>query len=112
MNTTRLVRRLALATLLAPAIAHAAGYSIYEQGAAAIGMAGAYVASASDATAQFYDPATLVGRSIIMVANLAPRKIRGVVSHGMILAADAESSGAGVAVLSPDGELPPGTRVR
>src|SRR5947207_7850751 len=59
MNTTRLVRRLALATLLAPAIAHAAGYSIYEQGAAAIGMAGAYVASASDATAQFYDPAAL-----------------------------------------------------
>src|SRR5260221_10454538 len=59
MNTTRLVRALALAALLAPANARAAGYSIYEQGAAAIGMAGAYVASAHDGTAQFYDPAAL-----------------------------------------------------
>jgi methionyl-tRNA synthetase len=62
--------------------------------------------------AQFYDPAALVGRSIVLVANLAPRKIRGITSHGMILAADAEEGGGGVALLSPDQELPPGSRVR
>ena len=59
MKTTRLVRALAVAALLAPAASHAAGYSIYEQGAAALGMAGAYVASAHDASAQFYNPAAL-----------------------------------------------------
>jgi methionyl-tRNA synthetase len=60
--------------------------------------------------AQHYAPEALVGRSVVVVANLAPRKIRGVTSHGMLLAADAE--GAGVALLSPDKDLPPGSRVR
>ena len=36
---------------------------------------------------QYYDPATLVGRQIVVVANLAPRMIRGEVSNGMLLAA-------------------------
>jgi len=37
--------------------------------------------------AEHYDPATLVGRRCIIVANLAPRKMRGLESHGMLLAA-------------------------
>src|SRR5207253_4390269 len=49
--------------------------------------------------AQFYEPETLVGRKIALIANLAPRTIRGVVSHGMILAADAGEEGGGVALL-------------
>jgi methionyl-tRNA synthetase len=35
----------------------------------------------------YYDPATLVGRQIVVVANLAPRTIRGELSNGMLLAA-------------------------
>ena len=62
--------------------------------------------------AQFYEPESLVGRKIALIANLAPRKIRGVVSHGMILAADAGEEGGGVALLSPDKDVAPGSRVR
>jgi len=44
MRVLRFTQACALAVLLAPAVAHASGYAIYEQGAAALGMAGAYVA--------------------------------------------------------------------
>jgi methionyl-tRNA synthetase len=59
-----------------------------------------------------YAPETLVGRKIVIIANLAPRKIRGVVSHGMILAADAGEESGGVAILSPDKDVAAGSRVR
>lgn len=36
---------------------------------------------------QWYDPATLVGKQVVIVANLAPRTIRGEISQGMVLAA-------------------------
>lgn len=63
----------------------------------------------------FYAPEDLVGKSIIIVANLAPRTIRGEESRGMILAgSDAPRDGDGernVVVLSPAGDLPPGSIV-
>jgi methionyl-tRNA synthetase len=43
--------------------------------------------------AQFYEPEKLVGRKVIVVANLAPRKLRGVESNGMIVAASVGPDG-------------------
>lgn len=56
-----------------------------------------------------YDPATLAGRLTIMVANLAPRKMKFGVSEGMVLAASNDS--AGPYLLSPDSGAVPGMRV-
>ena len=62
-----------------------------------------------------YSPADLVGRSIVIVANLAPRVIRGEESRGMLLAAsDAPKDGGGernVIVLTPMSEIAPGSIV-
>lgn len=52
------------------------------------------------------DPATLVGRELCYVTNLAPRVIKGVESNGMLLAV---GEGATFAFLAPDREIPPGT---
>ena len=57
--------------------------------------------------AQFYTPDELVGKDVAMIANLAPAKIFGVESRGMILAAGDEAS-----LLVPDRPVRPGTPVR
>ena len=57
-----------------------------------------------------YDPATLVGRLTVMVANLAPRKMKFGMSEGMVLAASDESGGP--FILSPDAGAKPGMRVK
>lgn len=57
-----------------------------------------------------YDPATLVGRLTVMVANLAPRKMKFGLSEGMVLAASDESGGP--YILSPDVGAKPGMRVK
>jgi methionyl-tRNA synthetase len=57
-----------------------------------------------------YDPATLTGRLTVMVANLAPRKMKFGLSEGMVLAASGE--GPGIFLLSPDSGAQPGMKVK
>lgn len=63
----------------------------------------------------YYEPSELVGKSIVIVANLAPRTIRGEESRGMILAAsDAPKDGGderNVVVLTPMSEIEAGSVV-
>ena len=57
-----------------------------------------------------YDKEQLLGKQVVFVANLKPRKLRGIMSEGMILAAD---DGEGkVSVLTLDSEMPNGSQVR
>jgi len=56
-----------------------------------------------------YDPNDLEGRLTVMVANLAPRRMRFGVSEGMVLAA---GDGEGIHILSPDSGARPGMRVK
>jgi len=57
-----------------------------------------------------YDPAALAGRLTVMVANLAPRKMKFGLSEGMVLAASGD--GPGIFLLSPDSGAQPGMRVK
>lgn len=57
-----------------------------------------------------YDPAQLEGRLTVVVANLAPRKMKFGVSEGMVLAASGE--GPGIYLLSPDTGAQPGMKVK
>ena len=56
-----------------------------------------------------YDPATLVGRQVVVVANLEPATLRGVESQGMLLAAAGET---GPIVVVPERPVPAGSVVR
>jgi methionyl-tRNA synthetase len=56
-----------------------------------------------------YDPATLVGRLTVVVANLAPRKMRFGVSEGMVLCASGD--GPGLFLLTPDSGAAAGMRI-
>jgi len=58
-----------------------------------------------------YEPATLVGRQVIVVANLEPAKLRGIESQGMVLAAADEANNR-VVLLRPDDAVTPGAVVR
>ncbi|MHB1245909.1 MAG: methionine--tRNA ligase [Sulfuriferula sp.] len=57
-----------------------------------------------------YDPEKLIGRLTVMVANLAPRKMKFGVSEGMVLAASGETPG--LYILSPDEGAVPGMQVK
>ncbi len=58
--------------------------------------------------AEFFNPADLVGRQVCVVANLAPRKIRGLVSHGMVLTAEKDGK---LELLSVGGPVPDGSLI-
>jgi methionyl-tRNA synthetase len=61
--------------------------------------------------APYYTPEQLVGKQIVIVANLKPAKLMGVESNGMLLAASTEGDGT-LALLSPDKPIVSGARVR
>src|SRR5262245_61444889 len=61
--------------------------------------------------AQYYEPEKLIGRKVIVVANLAPRKMRGLESQGMILAAAVGEEGRPVLAGFLE-EAPNGTKLR
>jgi len=58
--------------------------------------------------AEFYKPEEMIGRQVTVVANLAPRKMRGLESQGMILAVHKDG---GLELMTPTGDVPPGSKV-
>ena len=58
--------------------------------------------------AKYYAPEDLVGKTVVMVANFAPRKMAGEVSEGMLLCAEDEN---GVKLLTVDGSVAPGSEI-
>ena len=58
---------------------------------------------------EYYEPESLVGRMVVVLANLQPAKLRGVWSQGMLLAGVEE--GGTVGILTCDQELKPGSKV-
>ncbi len=58
--------------------------------------------------ARHYQPEQLVGKSAVMVANLQPTRIRGVVSEGMLLAVE---DGGKLVLVAPEGEVTPGSKI-
>ncbi|MHC4272307.1 MAG: methionine--tRNA ligase subunit beta [Planctomycetota bacterium] len=61
----------------------------------------------------WYEPQDLVGRQVVIVANLEPRKLRGEMSQGMVLCATAGAAGPenDVVLLTLDRPVPPGAPV-
>ncbi|MBD3254382.1 MAG: methionine--tRNA ligase subunit beta [Candidatus Lokiarchaeota archaeon] len=58
--------------------------------------------------AEYYKPEELVGKKIVFLANLEPKKLRGILSQGMLLAA---VEGDAVSVLTPDKDVAPGAKI-
>ena len=58
--------------------------------------------------AKYYTPEEMVGKTVVMVNNFAPRKMAGQVSEGMLLCAEDEN---GVKLLTIDGDVAPGSEI-
>lgn len=61
------------------------------------------------AIAEFFEPEYLVGKEVPVLLNIEPRKFKGLLSQGMILAADDEGTPV---LLHPEKEIPPGSIVK
>ncbi len=59
--------------------------------------------------AQFYEPEDLIGKTVIVVANLEPKKMAGVKSNAMLLAADIDDKPFWLTV---DDDVPEGTKIK
>ena len=59
--------------------------------------------------AQFYEPEDLIGKMVIVVANLEPKKMAGVESNAMLLAADIDDKPFWLTV---DNDVPEGTKIK
>lgn len=62
--------------------------------------------------AQQFEPESIVGRTVVVVTNLAARKLRGFESQGMLLAVSGAEDGAPIALATADSEVMPGSIVR
>jgi methionyl-tRNA synthetase len=60
--------------------------------------------------AQYYAHEEMVGKRVVLVANLKPAKLRGIMSEGMILCA--EDSEGNLKLITPEGDMPDGAEVR
>ncbi len=60
--------------------------------------------------AQHYTPEEMVGKRVVLVANLAPRAMRGIESQGMILAGEDETGR--IVIVAPEKDLPAGSKVK
>ena len=60
--------------------------------------------------AKYYSPEDLVGKQVCFVANFAPRKLKGVMSQGMILSA--QNPDGSLVVIGPTGAVTPGAKVK
>jgi len=60
--------------------------------------------------AEYYSPEEITGKTLILVANLKPARIRGIESQGMILAA-ADEAGGRLTLVTVDGDMPSGAKV-
>ena len=59
--------------------------------------------------AKFYTPEQMVGKSVVVVTNLRPAKLRGIVSEGMILCA--EDADGNLRLIAPEGEIADGSGI-
>jgi len=59
---------------------------------------------------QFYSKEELIGRKIVVLANIEPRTMRGITSHGMLLAASTDDKSA-LTIVTLDKNIPNGSKV-